>query len=142
MINVPFGRTNMISRNSFKRRNLAPLLVCTLLTTTASAQTFNSNSDGSDGALALTAPGTYTLNPDDIATFGRVLDADRDGVYHFTTINIGVGVTLKASAQNVVGPLFMLAQGPVTIAGTLSAAGNKGHDVVTSGATRYPAVPG
>jgi len=104
------------------------------------AQSFSSGSNGSDGPLNLTAEGTYVFDPDNVTTFGKVLDPDRDNIYHFTTINIAAGVTLKLSAQKGNGPMFWLAQGAVTIAGTMDLNGDKGNDASSN--SRYPAVPG
>src|SRR2546422_2327888 len=47
---------------------LATVLIVLGFGSTARAQTFNSGSDGSDGALSLTQ-GTYTFDPNDVATF-------------------------------------------------------------------------
>jgi hypothetical protein len=90
---------------------------CLLLTTTisgatASGQSFDSGSDGSDGPLNLTTPGTIIFDPRE-----RKLDPDGDNIFHFTTINIAAGVTLKLTAQKINGPVFWLATGDVTIAG-------------------------
>jgi hypothetical protein len=104
------------------------LLVATVITililgSNVQAQTFNSGSDGSDGALSLTTAGTYTFDPNDVATFGRALDADGDGIYNFTTITIGAGVILNLSATKVTRPLYWLASGAVTIDGRLDLTG-------------------
>lgn len=109
---------------------------------TAFSQTFNSGSNGSDGALNLITPGTYSFDPDDVALLGRVLDPDRDFIYHFTTITIGPGVILKIRAQKVNGPLYWLAQGAVTIAGTLDISGESGHTTSVLAPARVPAQPG
>jgi hypothetical protein len=87
------------------------------------AQTFSSGSNGSDGALNLTTPGTYLFDPNDVTTFGRVLNPAGDGIYNFTTINIASGVTLKIPASKVNLPIFWLASGAVTIAGTIDLSG-------------------
>src|SRR5438128_975574 len=80
---------------------LVAVITFLILGASAQAQTFNSGSDGSDGSLILTTAGTYTFDPNDTTIFGRVLDADGDGVYNFTTITIGSGVTLKMLASKV-----------------------------------------
>jgi hypothetical protein len=84
---------------------------------------FDSGSNGSDGALVLTEPGTILFDP---AEFG--MDPDGDGIIHFTTIEIGAGVTVKLSAS-VFGskPVIWLAQGEVLIAGTIDLNGENGH---------------
>jgi hypothetical protein len=74
------------------------------------AQTFNSGSTGADGAWALssTPPGTVVeFNP---LAFTPVLDADGDSVYHFTTITLPEGVTVRLRADKAgAAPLHWLA---------------------------------
>ena len=101
------------------------------------AQTFNSGSNGSDGALNLATPGTILFDPRALN-----LDADGDNVYHFTTINIGPGVIVKLRANLVPGPVFWLAQGTVTIAGTIDLNGENGHPSNSLPAARVPSVAG
>src|SRR6266496_2324782 len=74
-----------------------------------------SGSNGSDGALNLTTPGTVLFDP-----IAMNLDADGDNVFHFTTINIGAGVTVRLTNTKLRGraPVW-LATGAVTIAGTI-----------------------
>lgn len=99
------------------------------------AQIFNSGSNGSDGALNLTTPGIIDFDP---VALG--LDQDGDGVYHFTTITIAAGVTVRLSARFLPGPVFWLASGPVQIDGFIDLNGQPGQD---SGAiSRAPSVPG
>ena len=57
-------------------------------------QGLDSGSNGSDGALTLTTPGEVVFDP---AALG--LDADRDNVFHFTTITIASGVTVRMPAR-------------------------------------------
>ncbi|MCB1057696.1 MAG: hypothetical protein KDD11_19520 [Acidobacteria bacterium] len=91
----------------------------------AAQQTFVSGSDGSDGALSLTTPGTVLFDP---TTFSPPLDVDGDGVYHFTTIEVGPGVTVRLSAATLgTRPVIWLAQGAVIISGTLDLDGEAGH---------------
>jgi hypothetical protein len=114
-----------------------------MLSANVRAQTFNSGSNGSDGALSLTVAGTYTFDPNDVTTWGRVLDPDGDGVYHFTTINIGAGVTLKFSSTKTTRPIFWLASGAVTISGTLDlSGGNFGSTTSNLDQRRTVPVPG
>ena len=89
----------------------------------------DSGSDGSDGALNLVEAGTVIFDP---ATFDPPLDADGDGVYHFTTIHIAQGVNVKLSSQ-ILGrrPVIFLATGAVTIDGVLDLAGAPGHTINT-----------
>ncbi len=91
---------------------------------TAHAQ-FVSGSDGSDGALSVAGgQGSFAFD-----TSG--LDTDGDGVFHFTTIDVGAGTTLILRADNP-GlsegvPVVWLATGAVTIAGSLDLRGGTGH---------------
>lgn len=105
------------------------------------AQTFNSGSNGSDGPLNLTTPGTIVFDP---KTFNPPLDPDGDNIYHFTTINIGAGVTVKLRGDIINGPIFWLAQGAVAIAGTVDRNGEPGYrrSTITSIAGRVLSIPG
>ncbi len=108
-----------------------------LIGQTAQAQ-FTSGSDGSDGALDYTGQsGTIIFNPDD---FVPPLDPDRDNVYHFTTITIPSGVTLRLRAPELNwAPVFWLAAGLVQIDGMLDLSGEDGHGPVQAPS---PAIPG
>jgi hypothetical protein len=93
------------------------------------AQTFDSGSDGSNGALNLTLAGA---DPDGIIIFdpqAMGLVPDENNAYHFTTINVESGVTVKLRADILgVGiPVIWLATGDVTIDGTLDLNGERGH---------------
>ncbi|MDX1999915.1 MAG: hypothetical protein SF066_19535 [Thermoanaerobaculia bacterium] len=86
---------------------------------------FDSGSTGVDGALNLTTAGTVIFDP---RAFTPPLDPDGDGVYHFTTIHVASGVTVKFQADKAgPRPIIWLAQGDVTIAGTLDLNGPTGH---------------
>lgn len=100
---------------------------------------FSSGSDGSDGALALTTPGTVDFDP---VALG--LDADGDGVFHFTTITVGPGVNVNLLPQRLSGPVFWLAQGAVQIDGVIDLSGRDGIDsaAILNDANRGPARPG
>ncbi|HEX4954504.1 MAG TPA: hypothetical protein VF017_14020 [Thermoanaerobaculia bacterium] len=106
-----------------------------------SAQTFDSGSNGSDGALNLTTPGTVVFDP---ASFVPALDPDGDHVYHFTTITVGAGVTVKLTATKVNAPVFWLAQGAVAIDGVIDLDGEPGQNgvLILNNGDRRPAVPG
>ena len=104
------------------------------------AQPFNSGSNGSDGALNLTVPGTIIFDP---KTFTPPLDPDGDNVYHFTSITIGPGVFVRLRGPELnMAPVFWLASGPVQISGTISLNGGAGHDGSEIPANRLPSVPG
>lgn len=87
---------------------------------------FTSGSDGSDGALTFAAnAGTIVFDPQALNK-----DVDGDGVYHFTTITIPAGTTVRLSALKLGEgkPVVWLATGAVQIQGTLDLSGAKGHD--------------
>lgn len=101
------------------------------------AQALNSGSNGSDGALVLTTPGDVVFDP---AALG--LDADRDNVFHLTTITIGPGVTVRMPFNRLQGlPVVWLATGAVQIDGTIDLNGQDGVDAAP-GALNRAAVPG
>jgi hypothetical protein len=102
------------------------------------AQTISSGSNGSDGALTLTTPGMILFDPTALG-----LDADGDNVFHFTTINIGPGVTVRLTNTKLKGraPVW-LASGDVTIAGTLDLNGEAGAPVNDLSAAKRLPEPG
>jgi hypothetical protein len=85
------------------------ILLFTVLTTPAFGQTFSS---GSTGALGAFNPASNTT---------VVLPAD--GILNYTTVNIPAGVTVTFQANSANTPVTMLAQGNVTIAGTINVSG-------------------
>jgi hypothetical protein len=105
----------------------------------ANAQSFSSGSNGSDGALNLTTPGTVLFDP---KSFSPPLDPDGDNVFHFTTINIAAGVTVKLSGKIFTRPVFWLATGAVSINGVLDLNGEDGHPRTFLSSVRAPSVPG
>ncbi len=92
------------------RRFLFYMLSITLISLISAyasvAAGFNSGSTGADGAF----------NP----TTNTELQVPADGIFNFTTVNIpaGVIVTFKKNAAST--PVYILATGDVTIAGTIS----------------------
>lgn len=105
----------------------------------AGAQSFSSGSNGSDGALNLTTPGTILFDP---KSFNPPLDVDGDGIFNFTTINIAAGVTVKLSGSIFTRPVFWLATGAVTIDGVIDLSGEAGHLRTSLASVRAPSVPG
>ncbi len=108
----------------------------------ARAQTFESGSTGAEGALTFAAgAGTIDFDPDG---FTPPLDPDRDGVYHFTTITIPAGTTVRLSARTLGEgrPIVWLASGAVVIAGTLDLNGATGHDWNQTFAPAFPGAGG
>ena len=112
------------------------LLLCAVIP--IAAQTFSSGSNGSDGPLDLTTPGTVTFDP---KTLVPPRDLDGDGIYHFTTINIATGVTVKFRGDIINSPVVWLAQGAVQINGTIDASGQNGF-AATSTTQRTFTIPG
>ena len=103
----------------------------------AGPPSFDSGSDGSDGALDLTGEnGEVIFDP---VALG--LDLDRDNVFHFTTITIPAGVTLRMRGLELqFAGVYWLAQGAVQVDGTLDLSGEDGHDDQLG--NRRPSMPG
>lgn len=81
----------------------------------AAAQSFDSGSDGSDGAITFsgsTANMTYPLPP--------------DGVIHATTFDVPSGIIVRFIPNAANTPVYLLATGDVTINGTLDLTGGNG----------------
>ena len=91
---------------------------CLLLLSTAPAwaQSFSSGSTGADGPLNVT-------------TQDVVLDVPANGIFNFSTINVGSGrkVTFRRNAAN--SPVYFLATGNVTITGSIYLDGSSGSGV-------------
>lgn len=113
------------SRTSAGWAKCIPLVLCLalVLTKDARAQSFSSGSTGTDGALSYTTPGTYTFNP---KSFSPPLNPKGDNIFDFTTINIVSGVTVRLDSRIFTGPVYWLASGDVTIAGTIDVSGSPG----------------
>ncbi len=93
---------------------------------------FSSGSTGADGALNVTS-GTVNFT---------ALSAAGNTIYNYTTINIGSGATVVMSAQNLNAPIYWLASGAVTIAGTINLNGQNGATYAQSEELRAPAYGG
>lgn len=76
----------------------------------ASAAPFNSGSTGAYGPMNITSNTTLAM--------------PADGVFHCTTINVGSGFTLRFTKNPLNTPVFLLATGAVTIAGTIDLSGS------------------
>ncbi len=100
---------------------------------------FSSGSSGADGPLNFPADqGTVLFEPQ---TLG--VDTDGDNIYHFTTITVGANTTVvlradTAGLEEGIAPVW-LATGAVTIDGTISLEGERGH---ASSDLPRPAIPG
>lgn len=107
----------------------------------AAQPTFNSGSTGADGALNITGPsGTVVIF--DPTKFNPPLNPSGNNIYNFTTINIAAGVTVKLTSKILTGPVYWLAQGAVTINGTIDLKGEDGANASTVANTRIPAYGG
>ncbi len=106
------------------------------------AQAFDSGSTGADGALDFSGTPSGTTVDFIPNAFSPPLDPEGDSIYHFTTINIPAGVTVRFRAD-IAGsaPIHWLATGAVSIDGTLDLSGENGHGFSSVDA-RVPAVPG
>lgn len=100
---------------------------------------FDSGSDGSDGALVLTATGVITFSP---TAFNPPLDPDGDYIYHFTDIYIGPGVTVVMKPPYLNAPVHWLASGTVQIDGVIDLNGEDGKPYSGIPADRQIAIPG
>ncbi len=87
-------------------------LLAAALALGAHAQGFNSGSDGSYGALEITANTTLEMPP--------------DGIFHCTTITITNGATLRFTPNARNTPVTLLATGNVVIGGTINISGSNG----------------
>jgi hypothetical protein len=106
------------------------LLAVIALAAVAHSQSFDTGSTGADGSLTLTAPGTTIFDPQ---SFNPPLNPAGDNIYHFTSIYIGRGVTVKLFG-GLRGSVFWLSRGPVVIDGRIDLDGADGE--------RVPAIPG
>lgn len=100
-------------------KKVAAISLAITLSTSLDASPFDSGSHGIDGELIIAEGlGDIIFDPD---AFDQVLDTDRDGIYHFTRIEIGVGTRLHLRAD-VLGhkPVIWLVSGDVTIDGHIS----------------------
>jgi hypothetical protein len=97
------------------------------------AQSFSSGSTGVDGDLIVNTPGVtvFTAKP-----------VGGGNVYNFKTIQIAAGSTLKLSGDVFPVPLYFLAQGPVTVTGTIDLSGQSGVAFTTPAQRTGPTVPG
>ena len=104
----------LLSDNTMGYFGKLSVLVSALFLSTATFA-FDSGSSGADGALNPTVDTEIPLPP--------------SGVLNYTTVNIppGVTVTFRKNAANT--PVYILASGDITVAGTLSVKGEDGRDV-------------
>jgi hypothetical protein len=91
---------------------------------TALAQ-FDSGSDGSYGPIDVTS-GTVSL------------EMPPDGIFHATTVNVASGATLKFNRNARNTPVYLLATGDITVAGTIDGSGANGTSVPPAGGKGGP----
>lgn len=115
--------------------SLVALLIC--FARGGYGQAFNSGSTGADGPLNLTTAGTINFDPVALGLHPTI-----PNVFNFTTINIANGVTVKLTSKTLSGPVYWLAQGVVTINGTVDLSGEGGANPSNTISTRVPAAGG
>jgi len=109
-----------------------PALLTFCVAATLHGQPFPSSSTGADGNLiANTGVTTFTAAP-----------VGGGSVYNFNTIQIAPGSTLKLSGAAFPGPLYFLAQGAVTVGGTIDLSGQSGSVPTTPAQRTGPTIPG
>ena len=113
-----------------RRPGMALLTFC--FAATLHAQ-FSSGSTGADGDLIVNTAGVTTF---------RAAPVGGGNIYNFKTIQIGAGATLKLSGAAFASPLYFLAQGAVTVTGTIDISGQNGTVPATSGQRTGPTIPG
>ena len=85
------------------------------------AQTFSSGSTGADGAL-------------DLTNGSQTVQVPPSGIFNYTTVNVPAGQTLSFTNNLTNTPVIMLAQGNVTIAGTINLSSPTGSSTPGPGA--------
>jgi len=101
---------NMNLRSTMKCALLAGLLGGLGTLNSRAQSTFNSGSDGSYGAMDITTNTT--------------LDLPANGIFNCTTITIASNATLSFTPNALNTPVYLLAQGDVTINGTIDVSGS------------------
>ena len=102
------------------------------------AQGLNSGSNGSDGAL------TFPVNSGEVVfdPIALGLTPRPDNIFHFTTITIGAGTTVRMPFNTLQGlPVVWLASGAVQINGIINLDGGNGAAAIT-GTLNRASVPG
>jgi hypothetical protein len=138
-MNEWFKRRKTMSRKSFM--TLA-MLVCLGGRLLLAQSSFNSGSDGSDGALDLTGQqGTVWFYPN---TYPGSQQVHAKGIFNWTSITVPAGVTLKLSGfiTGTSMPLYFLASGNVNVQGVIDLSGSNGASVTNDVGARVPTAPG
>ena len=110
-----------------------PAVLALSVAATLHGQAFPSGSTGADGDLNITTAGVTNFT---------ALPVGGGNIYNFKTITIAGGATLRLSGGLFTGPLYFLAQGAVTVNGTLDASGQNGVIPSASGQRTGPTIPG
>ncbi len=118
---------------------VAVLSIIGAATERATAQTFSSGSDGSDGTFVAGGPPGTVVVFDPRRFNGTQASAN---IFNFVAITIAPGVTVRLSGDVINGPVYWLAQGDVVIEGTVDLNGGNGYDVTESPFLRTPSTPG
>jgi hypothetical protein len=107
------------SKPTAARRGASAVFLLATLAAASAQAAVNSGSTGADGALSPTVNTEIQL-PD-------------SGILNYTTINIPTGVTVKFKKNTANTPVFILASGNVTIAGTIDIRGTDAKSTGTYG---------
>lgn len=105
--------------NSAPRRGASAVFLLAALAAASAQAAVNSGSTGADGVL----------NP----TVNTEIVVPESGILNYTTINIPSGVTVKFKKNTANTPVFILASGDVTIAGTVDIRGGDAKATGTYG---------
>lgn len=97
-------------------RSFHSLALTSALAGLTHAQGFSSGSTGVDGVLDVVAD--------------RTLDARPNGTFHFTSINVRPGATLRFARHEANPPIHLLATKDVVIEGTVDISGSVGTDLI------------
>lgn len=98
------------------RRGASAVFLLAALASASAQAAFNSGSTGADGALNPTVNTEIVVPP--------------SGILNYTTVNIPAGVTVKFKKNTANTPVYILASGDVTIAGTIDV---RGGDATATG---------
>lgn len=101
------------------KRSLVFFFCLSLLIITKAQAAFVSGSTGADGAFSPTANISVQI--------------PESGILNYTTVNIPSGVTVTFRKNTANTPVYILATGDVTIAGTISVNGGSTYNVTTPG---------
>ena len=118
------------SKPTAARRGASAVFMLAALASASAQAAFSSGSTGADGALS--------------PTVNTEIQLPESGILNYTTVNIPAGVTVKFKKNTANTPVFILASGNVTIAGTVDIRGGDATATGTygDGALGDDAIPG